>query len=310
VESRETTTVKSETTTVKSETTNAALGFKYQNGTTHPMSSETPAPPADSSLRSSNDSESSVTSSEHAGNDSEGRDLVAFSDLARASYCPRQLYYTRRGDRDVPEEVVDAMELAYRYPELRRMNDSELAAEPIELPPDAFRERLAELERRPEWPALAEPPARDVYLAGKDCHGIAYKLLPGEAVAADTEVKSEATDETPNPPPVPTLVSPGTPPEQGVWEPQSVRAVAAAKALAWEREREIPRAFVEYPTHATVRTVRLTVRKTAAYRRALRTARGIDAPPPRLRNSAKCEPCEFREECGVKTRSLRNRLGL
>mgnify|MGYP000536634911 CR=1 FL=1 len=37
------------------------------------------------------------------------------------------------------------------------------------------------------------------------------------------------------PPPTPTIVSPGDPPDAGVWKPHSVQAVAAAKALAWER---------------------------------------------------------------------------
>jgi len=65
-----------------------------------------------------------------------------------------------------------------------------------------------------------------------------------------------------------------------VWEPQSVRAVAVAKALSWEREREIPRALVEYPSVGVVREVRLTTRKKAAYRRALRAARSITGHLP------------------------------
>ncbi|MFB6243371.1 MAG: hypothetical protein ABEH80_04685, partial [Halobaculum sp.] len=259
--------------------------------------------------------------------DSEGRtpdtaDLVAFSDLARASYCPRQLYYARRDDdRAVPDDVAAAMELAYRYPELRAASDDQLREEPLALDPDTYRERLTDLTDHPQWAALADPPAREVYLAGKDCHGIAYKILPGGqpdgerlgTASAETDATATSDDRTARrdgPPPIPTLVSPGAPPERGVWEPQSVRAVAAAKALAWEREREIPAALVEYPTHATVRRVRLTVRRTAAYRRALRTTRGIDGPPPRLRDSPKCGPCEYRSECGVETKSLRSRLGL
>jgi len=59
----------------------------------------------------------------------------------------------------------------------------------------------------------------------------------------------------------------GEPPENGVWESQAVRAVAVAKAVAWEREREVPRALIEYPSVGTVREVQLTTRKKAAYRR-------------------------------------------
>jgi hypothetical protein len=235
-------------------------------------------------------------------------DLVAFSDLARAAYCPRQCYYARADDdRGVPSEVAATVELAHRYPALREAAD--LDGEPIAVSPATYRDRLDTLADRPVWSALANPPERDLYLAGKDCHGIAHKLLPGVAVAGDDSATDSDTDTTQTPP-VPVIVSPGAPHETGVWEPQSVRAVAAAKALAWEREREIPRALVEYPAHAVVRSVRLGVRRTAAYRRALRTARGIDGPPPRLRDSPRCEPCEYREECGVETKSLRSRLGL
>jgi len=240
-------------------------------------------------------------------------DLVAFSDLARAAYCPRQCYYARADDdRGVPSEVVETMELAHRYPVLR--DGADLDAEPIAVPPSTYRDRLDALADRPVWPALANPSERDLYLAGKDCHGITHKLLPGTAVgtdgADDDHDEPNTAADGPTAPPVPVIVSPGAPHETGVWEPQSVRAVAAAKALAWEREREIPRALVEYPAHAVVRSVRIGVRRTAAYRRALRTARGIDGPPPRLRDSPRCEPCAYREECGIETKSLRSRLGL
>lgn len=286
------------------------------------MPPETPPSPVEPSAKSDATSPATDTTEETDPDDSAGRatvsvdsDSVAFSDLASAAYCPRQLYYRRRDTPSVPDDVTDVMNLAFRYPELRAMSSAELAEEPISVPPETFHERLDRLADRPDWDALADPPQRDVFVAGKDCHGIAYKILPG--VADDTaQTEETATSDgvesvgTPDPPPVPVIVSPGEPHEHGVWGPQSVRAVAVAKALAWEREREIPRAFVEYPAHATVRSVRLTVRKTADYRRALRTARGIDGPPPRLRNSPKCEPCPYREQCGVETQSLRSRLGL
>ncbi|MFB6194131.1 MAG: hypothetical protein ABEI75_03605 [Halobaculum sp.] len=219
------------------------------------------------------------------------RETVPFSDLARAAYCPRQLYYERRTDRTVPEAARRRITLAFRYPELRRTDRATLAEEPVALDPDEYRERVETLADRDDWSALVDPSEDRFLLAGKDCHGRVHKLLPGA-------------------PPTPVIVSPGAPPDEGVWEPQTVRAVAAAKALAWTREEKIPRAIVEYPTHAVVRSVRLTVRKTAAYRRALRTARSIDGPPSRLADSAKCDPCPHREECGVETRSLRSRLGL
>jgi len=83
-----------------------------------------------------------------------------------------------------------------------------------------------------------------------------------------------------------------------------------AKALAWEREREIPAATVEYPAHGVVRTVQLTTRNRAAYRETVRTLRDLDGPPPRIDDENKCDACDYREECGVRTRSLKSLLGL
>jgi CRISPR-associated exonuclease Cas4 len=218
--------------------------------------------------------------------------VPTFTDLARARYCPRQLYYARRdGDREPPSEATERRDLAFRYPELRTADDATLAALPIDLSPGAYRTALTALTDREDWDAIADPDARMVQLRGKDVTGVAHKLLAGD-------------------PPTPVIVSPGQPPERGTWDSQAVRAVAAAKALAWERERSVPRALVEYPASAAVRTVELTTRRKAAYRRTLRTVRRIDGPPPRLRSRHKCATCEYRERCGVRTRSLRSLLGL
>lgn len=219
--------------------------------------------------------------------------MPTFGSLARAAYCPRQLYYARRedGGREPPPAVRTKRELAFRYPSLRAASDGALADEPIDRPPGAYRAALDRLADRDDWAELVDPAAREVLLTGRECRGVAHKLLGGD-------------------PPTPTVVSPGRPPDRGVWRPQRVRAVATAKALAWEREREIPAALVEYPTHGVVRRVDLTTRNLAAYRRTVRTVETIDGPPPRIDDEAKCGACDYRERCGVRTRSLRSLLGL
>lgn len=222
--------------------------------------------------------------------------MHAFSELATAAYCPRQCYYARRNDdlAEVPEDVERVRGLAFRYGDLLDASDEVLAAEPLSVPPLRFRRNLgcarARLDR---FDALADPAVVDVYLRGSDAHGIAHKVIGGD-------------DE----PPLPSLVSAGSPPEQGVYEPQSVRAVAAAKALAHERERPVERALYEFPAHGVVRVVELTTRRKAAYRRTVRTLDSMDGPPPRVANDDKCAACAYRAECGVKTRSLRSMLGL
>ncbi|MFB6075269.1 MAG: hypothetical protein ABEJ89_09670 [Haloarculaceae archaeon] len=216
--------------------------------------------------------------------------MHSFRDIETAAYCPRKLYYRRRdGPPDVPDEVGDVRALAFEYERLLT-DDAALLAAPVAVSPGAYRDRLrATRERLDAWPALVDPPARSVRLEGRECRGVAHKVLE-------------------DPAPAPSLVFAGRPPEQGVWEPQSVRLVAAAKALSWERERPVETAYAEYPAHGRVRRVELTTRRRGAYREAVRTADSVDGPPARLTDDAKCAPCEYRDACGVRTRSLRSLL--
>jgi CRISPR-associated exonuclease Cas4 len=245
---------------------------------------------------------------------------VAFHELARAAYCPRQLYYARRADDEqlaVPPEVEAVRGLAFEYDRLLAASDPELAAEPLHAEPPTFRRNLQRARDRfpGAWPDLVDPRECRVLVEGKDARGYVQKVLrvddDGGDGGDDGEDGDDSDDESGDDgAPVPSLVSPGDPPERGVWRPQSVRAVAAAKALSWREGRPVERAFVEYSAHGVVRRVELTTRRKAEYRTALRTARELDGPPPRVQNRAKCEDCEFRERCGVKTRSLKSLLGL
>ncbi|MFB6218805.1 MAG: hypothetical protein ABEH77_06450, partial [Halobacteriaceae archaeon] len=181
--------------------------------------------------------------------------MPTFSELATAAYCPRKLYYERRADdRGPPEDAAEVRSLAFEYPALLSAPADALDARPIAVAPAEYRRRLrAHRDRLDCWAALADPPERNVLLEGKDSSGRVAKVLDGR---------------------VPVLVSAGTPPENGVWAPQSVRATAAALALAY-RGAEPGRALVEYPAHAAVREVPLTGRRRARYRRTLRTVRAI-----------------------------------
>jgi CRISPR-associated exonuclease Cas4 len=220
--------------------------------------------------------------------------MQAFSALATAAYCPRQLYYRRKHeDHEVPEAAARRRALAFRYEELLDPG-RDLRKEPVDVTPTQFRARLsAAKERLDAWPELVDPAGREMLLEGKDARGIAHKVLDGDLPGRPTV----------------SIVSAGEPPDRGVWEPDSVRAVAAAKALAWEREAEVGHAFVEYPAHGVVRRISLGTRRCAAYRHALRVARSMDGPPPRLENDDRCAPCDYRAECGTRTRTLRSLLG-
>ena len=218
---------------------------------------------------------------------------IPFSDLETAAYCPRKLYYRRREDEiTVPDEVTERRELAFRYGDLLAADRDELAALPLAVEPEEFRSNLDHVRQRFDaaWSEIRDPSDRERLTEGRDCRGIVHKVL-----ALDV--------------PTPAMVFTGDPPDQGVWEPQSVRLVAAAKALSWETEEAVERAFVEYPAHGIVREVSIGTRRKAAYRTAVEAARTLDGPPPRLTNDAKCGACDYRAECGVKTRSLKSLLG-
>jgi len=220
--------------------------------------------------------------------------MHAFRDVAVAAYCPRKLYYRRQqpaDDRETPPEVRRRRAVAFRYPDLLA-DDAALRAAPVDVTPTQFRSHLGSARARLDcWDAIADPTGRDVLLSGKDCRGVAHKRFEG-----------------PEGPSL-SLVFTGEPPETGVWHPQSVRLVAAAKALSWEQETAVERVYAEYPAHGVVRAVEVGPRRSAEYREAVRAARRVDGPPPRVDSDAKCEPCEFREECGTRTRSLRSLLG-
>lgn len=215
---------------------------------------------------------------------------VTFGELATAAYCPRKLYYRRRDDDRTPPDREDVVALAFRYGELLDASDRSLADEPIAVEPTEWRQNLTRARSRIDcWSRLCDPTDRHRLLAGRDCRGIAHKAF-GE-------------------PPGVSLVSTGAPPTDGVYHPHRVRAVAAAKALAWERQAPVEHAYVEFPAHGVIRRVPLDGRRRAEYRRTLRTVRTLSGVPPRLRDTSKCAACEYRETCGVETRTLGSLLG-
>jgi len=225
------------------------------------------------------------------------RTHVSFSDLRTAAYCARKCYYQRTlpdEEREPPPEVETIRALEPRYETLLETPLDTLESEPIAVSPSRYRERLAATKRRLEdtgdWERIRNPDERDVFATGRHCRGIVHKVL------AD--------------PLEPALISSGAPPETGVWQSQSVHAVAAAKALAWEEQESVERVWLEYPAYGVIRLIDVTTRRKAQYRSALRTVRELDGPPPRTKTQSKCDTCEFASECGVKTRTLRSLLRL
>ena len=105
--------------------------------------------------------------------------MHAFTELEAAAYGPRKLYDRRtRGDEEPPAEAAErarrVREVAFRYPDLLDPR-SEMPPE-VEATPTGFRTRLScarERFDREVWEGLADPDARDVFLEGKEAHGVA-----------------------------------------------------------------------------------------------------------------------------------------
>lgn len=219
--------------------------------------------------------------------------MHAFLDIETAAYCPRKLYYRQRDPEQVttPDRVAKVRNLAFQYERLLR-DDTTLKDAPIANTPTQYRSNLGCARARLDcWDEISSPAARDVFVQGRECHGLVHKVL--------------GTD-----PPTLSLTFGGEPPKQGVWEPQSVRLMAGAKALSWEQEISVERVFAEYPAYGVIREIEVDARRTATYRAAVRTADSIDGPPARTKNRSKCNPCGYRDKCGVKTRSLKSLLGV
>lgn len=204
--------------------------------------------------------------------------MPSFSELATAIWCPRKLYYRRRQRPEtVREGVREHHELAFRYPDLLATN-ADLDSEPIAVTPTQFRARLHAARERLPWAALVDPDDTQVHLDGREAAGVADKVL-GSPLA-------------------PSVIATVDPPTRGIWPAHSVHAVAAARALAWERGTSVDVAFVEYPTHGVIHRVLLTPRLLALYRRAIATVQSLDAPPPRFDSEIRCTHCAYRPECG------------
>lgn len=215
--------------------------------------------------------------------------MATFRDLERAAYCPRQYYY-HDGAEEVPEQITRRRAIAGEYDRLLADRGAREAA-PLAVDPARWLDRMtAARDRLDRFEELLDPPETDVYVAGERARGVIAKVL--------TE------------PPAPVLVSAGRPPERGVYDPQAVRATAAADALGDREGRAVERAIVEYPAYGEIRSIAIDRRRRGRYRSVRQTIASIEGPPPRIDNTAKCEACEFEERCGTPTRSVRSLLGL
>lgn len=222
------------------------------------------------------------------------------SEVRRSTYCGRQAYYEsqREACRIPSPETRVLREVAHIYPlvidspadALRRAERRTGVSVPLDLT-DAADALAEEREENPErWEAVAHPDREERYFEGEDLHGAVDKLsFGGDGVLV-------------------SVVKTGTPPRNGVWGSERVEAAAVRRMVS--REHEFGGVVFEYPRVGALRRVELGRDDVRALERALETLDGIEngVPPSRTDNRSKCESCDFREECGVKTKSVLTRL--
>jgi CRISPR-associated exonuclease Cas4 len=222
------------------------------------------------------------------------------SQVRNAVYCGRQAYYeSRREACRVPSPETRVLrEVAYLYPTvvespedaLRHACDVAGVDVSLDLTEAAERLRGTRDERPSVWDDVARPDREERYFEGDRLRGTVDKMSFGDDGVTVSVVKT------------------GEPPRNGVWRTDRVEVAALRRAVS--SVHDVRRVIVEYPRVGALREVDVGRDDERTLERALDTLEDIDdgVPPSRTDDRAKCEPCDFSDECGVETRSLLTRL--
>ena len=223
------------------------------------------------------------------------------SEVRNAIYCGRQAYYEARREacRLPSPETRILRELAYVYPVLADSPDDalrraeETAGVSVSLDISGAADALAERrDDNPElWDSVARPDRAERYLENERLRGTVDKLSFDDDGSA-----------------VVSLVKTGTPPANGVWSSERVEAAALCELVS--TSYDVSCVVVEYPRVGALRRVEVGPDDERTLERAIETLEEIEkgVPPSRTDNRSKCESCDFKEECGVKTKSVLTRL--
>ena len=249
------------------------------------------------------------------------------SDLLLYVNCPRKVYFINRGYELFPkmnEQRLERMilkELSLTYPEILRkctLNADTLRKEletsltqictdlPLLFPrelADVTREILEEGEARarakiPEIaanlvgaleeygkePMLAAltPVKIEPFLSSKKLNlkGVPSKLVCFEGAQ------------------IPSILKPGSCPEQGVWASDRIHVAALAMLLEAGSEKEVPFSFVEYVSYGLLRRV---VVRSSDRREVLKISREVEKIKaglmPERKEGKFCKECSFLEHC-------------
>ncbi|MDZ7687182.1 MAG: Dna2/Cas4 domain-containing protein [Halobacteriales archaeon] len=221
------------------------------------------------------------------------------SEVRNAVYCGRQAYYEsqREACRLPSPETRVVHELAYSYPTLVKSPEDalrraeETADVSVSLDLSEASDSLAEARDEYElWDAVARPDREERYIESERLRGTVDKLSFRDGGV------------------VVSLVKTGTPPTDGVWSSERVETAALHELVS--PGHDVRCTVVEYPRVGALRRVDVGRDDERALERALETLEDIKkgVPPSRTDNRSKCESCDFKEECGVETKSVLTRL--
>jgi len=231
----------------------------------------------------------------------ETKDVSSFhvSEVRNAVYCGRQAYYEaqREACRIPSPKTRVVRELAHLYPTVVESPDEasrrarENAGVSLSLDLSDASDALAEARDDSElWDIVAYPDREERYVESDVLHGTVDKLSFTEEGVVVSVVKT------------------GAPPANGVWQSEHVEAAAFERLVS--ATQNVRFVVVEYPRSGALRRVEVGKDDVRALERARETLEeiGKGIPPSRTDNRSKCESCDFKQECGVKTKSVLTRL--
>jgi CRISPR-associated exonuclease Cas4 len=252
---------------------------------------------------------------------------INVSDLLLYIKCPRKVYFVDRGFDLIPDinasriERMLLKELSLTYPEIMKMSSlnadtlsKELEASLIQRCSDLpmlFPAEIAgvgreifdeaEARARARIPEIATNLLRAVEEYGKEpvlaaltpvktepflsSEKLNLKGIPSKLVCFEGEE-------------IPSIIKPGSCPEQGVWASDRLHATALVLLLEAENGKEVPFAFVEYASFGLVRKV---IIRSSDRREILQICRRVEKIKegfmPEKKEEKFCKECSFLEHC-------------
>lgn len=252
---------------------------------------------------------------------------INVSDLVLYISCPRRVYFVSRGFELFSEVTVSRLEriilkeLSLKYPEIMKecsLNADNLYKE-LEISlvkvcidlPLLFPRELAgvkkEIFEEGEARARAKIPEIAANLLGAiEEYGKESMLAALTPIKAEPFLSSERLNLKGIPSKlvcfegaqVPSILKPGSCPEQGVWASDRIHAAAFVLLLEAESGKEVPFAFVEYVSFGLLRRV---VIRSSDRREVLKICREVEKIKsgfmPEKKEEKFCKECNFSERC-------------